>query len=187
MLSMLQGWQGKVQVNGIEYASIRDITPDMVSGNELNIKLLPIVKETVREAGNKVFTPDTGTDNRIEYKITVKQYMTKKSEPGFDFMAKWNNDNPMPLRTMQGYIEKETRGMVYMHLHGVGQQEICCMRCGRRLTHPVSRHYGIGPECMQKVGIVADIEDVDSIKEQLVNVTWQGWIIKSAITEQEEV
>ncbi len=113
--------------------------------------------------------------------------MTRKASPDFDFMAKWNNDNPMPLRTMQGTIEKETRGMVYMHLHGVGLKEIRCLRCGKELTHPVSRLYGIGPECIKKVGIVADIEDVDSIKEQLENVEWTGWIIKSAITEQEEV
>ena len=103
-------------------------------------------------------------------------------------MAKFNNDNPMPLRTMQGTIEKETRGMVYMKLHGVGREEIHCMRCGRSLTNPISRHYGIGPECMQKVGFVGiGIEEVDLIKEKLQEVTWEGWIIKSAITDQREV
>ena len=94
---------------------------------------------------------------------------------------------PMPLRTMTGWVEKETRGMVYMHLHGVGEPVIRCLRCGKTLSNPISRHYGIGPECMSKLGIVADIEDVDTIKKQLVDVTWEGWIIKSAITEEEDV
>lgn len=192
MISMLQSWQGQVELNGVLYASIRDINPDMLGNGEICIKLLPkVVSPSKSPDKGQMQGADKPVDNAAvahkEIRITVKQYMTKKAEPNFDFMAKWNNDNPMPLRTMQGWVEKETRGMQYMHLHGVGQQEVTCMRCGRRLTHPVSRHYGIGPECMQKVGIVADIEDVESIKEQLVKVEWTGWVIKSAITDQEEV
>lgn len=192
MITMLQNWPGAVEVNGKQYSSIRDVDKKaLFNGMQVSIKLLP--KQAAR-VENSTVRATQGVDKAVvttekEYKITVKKYMTQKTEPGssFDFMEKWNNNNPMPLRTMQGWIEKETRGMVYMHLHGVGQQEITCMRCGRRLTHPVSRHYGIGPECMQKVGIVADIEDVEAIKEQLVKVEWTGWVIKSAITEQEEV
>lgn len=181
MLTMLRNWKGRVEVNGTVYDSISEISPTVFNNGQINIKLLPLQEKVRTDSGSEEIC-----DNR-EVRITVKQYMTRKASPEFDFMAKWNNDNPMPLRTMQGYIEKQTRGMVYMHLHGTGLQEVNCMRCGKRLTHPVSRHYGIGPECMQKVGIVADIEDVESIKEQLVKVEWQGWIIKSAITEQEEV
>lgn len=183
MISMLQSWEGKVEVNGTVYDSIHDITPAMFSGGNISIKLLPVQSQTHRDDGNKV----TKAEGNTEYRITVKQYMTKPSEPGFDFMEKWNKNIPMPLRTMTGWIEKETRGMVYMHLHGVGEPVIRCMRCGKTLSAPISRHYGIGPECMNKLGIVADIEDVENIKKQLVNVLWEGWIIKSAITEQEEV
>ena len=32
------------------------------------------------------------------YTIEVKSYMTKKSEGDFDFMKKFNEDNPMPYR-----------------------------------------------------------------------------------------
>lgn len=184
MLKILQEWQGAVEVNGQRYESIKDVSIDSINCDDMHIKLYPI------GYGNAKMMSKSSCDvvnSSHEIKITVKAYMTKKSEGTFDFMQKWNNDVPMPLRTMQGYVEKETRGMVYMHLHGVGQQEVTCMRCGRRLTHPVSRHYGIGPECMQKVGIVADIEDIESIKEQLINVTWSGWIIKSAILSEEEV
>lgn len=183
MLSMIQNWQGQAEVNGVMYDNVRSI-PTLPAGSAISIKLYP---KTVSAKVRKSAEPVVETDSKKEIRITVKQYMTKKSEPGFDFMAKWNNDNPMPLRTMQGWIEKETKGMVYMHLHGQGEAIVTCMRCGRPLTNPISRHYGIGPECIQKIGIVAAIEDVESIKEQLVNVTWTGWVIKSAITEQEEV
>ena len=57
----------------------------------------------------------------------------------------------------------------------------------KELTNPVSRHYGIGPVCMGKVGIYCDIDRIDEIKEKLVDVKWSGWIIKSAITEREEI
>lgn len=183
MLSMLQGWQGKVEVNGQMYDNIGQILPSMLTNGDMAIKLYPLTKTNDSGADNKV----SGVDNKQEVRITVKQYMTRKASPDFDFMAKWNNDNPMPLRTMQGYAEKETKGMIYMHLHGVGLKEIRCMRCGKELTHPVSRHYGIGPECIKKVGIVADMDDVEGIKEQLEKVEWEGWIVKSAIVEKEEV
>ena len=42
-------------------------------------------------------------------RITVKSYMTQKSTPTFDFMSKWNNDTPMPLRVMYGTKLEETR------------------------------------------------------------------------------
>lgn len=183
MLSMLQAWKGRVEVNGREFDNIHDVTLDMLQTGEWRIKLLPEGKKAVKTGDN----PVVSAQDAHEYKITVKPYMTRKASPDFDFMLKWNNDVPMPLRTMQGTVLQETRGMVKMRLHGVGLQEIHCMRCGKELTHPVSRHYGIGPECMKKIGIIADIEDVENIKEQLVNLTWEGWIIKSAVIEREEV
>lgn len=184
MLSMLQAWQGAVEVNGKHYDNISLVSSDTLSSGDIHIKLYPVDAKQQATTGRQV--PEVVMKSG-ELKITVKAYMTRKASPDFDFMAKWNNDVPMPLRTMQGTIEQETRGMVKMKLHGVGLQEIHCLRCGKELTHPVSRHYGIGPECMKKLGIVADIDDVESIKEQLVNVEWEGWVIKSAITEQEEV
>lgn len=184
MLSMLQAWKGAVEVNGQMYDNISLVKPDMLSKGDIHIKLYPLATKQQETTGKHV--PDVAMKSG-ELKITVKQYMTRKGSPDFDFMTKWNNDVPMPLRTMQGTIEQETHGMVKMKLHGVGLQEIHCLRCGKELTHPVSRHYGIGPECMKKLGIVADIEDVDSIKEQLVNVEWEGWVIRSSILSQEEV
>ena len=128
-------------------------------------------------------------------RITVKSYMTKKATPEFDFMLRWNNDNPMPLRTMVGTVEKETKGMVYMKLHGdIYAEKICtCMKCGRALTNPVSQFFGIGPECgghnyVNPFNSDAELKAAVSVyKAQLQKIKWSGWIIKSAITEKEEI
>ena len=127
------------------------------------------------------------------YKIEVKNYMMKKSTPEFDFMAKWNNDNPMPLKIMVGSVEKETRGMVYMKLHGdiLAEKTVRCMKCGRTLSNPVSQYFGIGPECGGHNYVNPfDTEEqlkaaVAEYKKTLNDITWEGWIIKSAITNQE--
>lgn len=185
MLEALKDYKGEIEVNGEKFDNVEraESLLKTISG-PICIKLCPNVKNAntgeSRANMNKI-------DDATQYRITVKAYMTKEASPEFDFMAKWNDNNPMPLRTMQGTIEKETRGMIYMKLHGFGERTVTCMCCGKELKNPISRHYGIGPICMSKVGIIADIEDVENIKEELAKIEWSGWIIKSAITEQEVV
>lgn len=125
--------------------------------------------------------------------IQVKSYMTKKATASFDFMKKWNNDVPMPMRIMVGEVVKETRGMVYMKLHADILQEktFVCMKCGRPLTNPVSQYFGVGPECggHNYVNPFNSEEElhaaVAEYRKQLNDVTWEGWIIKSAIERKE--
>lgn len=185
MLTMLKNWEGTLTINGVDYKDATSVK-ETFSG-PVHILLHPKQLKPQNERSSDVKEQSQNLTGEI--KITVKAYMTKKTEPGdsFDFMQKWNANVPMPLRTMVGTVEKETRGMVYMKLHGMGLRTCTCMRCGRELTNPVSRMYGIGPECMQKLGLVRDITEVEAITEDLVNVEWEGWIIKSAITSQEVV
>ena len=178
---LLKDWKGELQIDDKHYTSVERCN---LNFNALSDSAHIILHSNVKNAVQAVV--DT-LDEKIQCRVTVKKYMTEKASPGFDFMARWNNDNPMPLRTMTGTIEKETRGMIYMKLHGVGESVVRCMRCGRLLTNPISQHYGIGPECMSKLGFVCDIEDVDTIKKKLADVVWEGWIIRSAIVEKEEV
>ena len=191
MLSLIQNWKGAVEINGQHYDSIEAVkTANLQLAGEVSIKLLPISAKSVKPANTSVQSVD-----KNEVRITVKQYMTKKGSPDFDFMQKWNNDNPMPYRTMTGTVEKETRGMVYMKLHGdIWTDRICtCMKCGKVLTNPVSQYFGIGPECGGHNYVHPFDSDeelkqaVDAYKKQLQNVTWEGWVIKSAITEKEVV
>ena len=181
MLELLKNWSGEVDINDKHYMSIQDATKDFKRlSDNIHIKLCSKSKKLST-------TQIDALESKSEYKVTVKRYMTEKSTPGFDFMAKWNKDNPMPLKIMTGTKEKETRGMVYMKLHGQADATVRCMRCGRQLTNPISQHYGIGPECMSKLGLVCDIDDIETIKKKLVDVVWEGWVIKSAIIEEEEL
>lgn len=178
MLEILKDWKGEILINdNVVNASNFDF-------NTLSDDTHIILHSNVKNAVQSVV--DT-LNEKIQYRVTVKKYMTEPASPGFDFMAKWNNNTPMPLRTMVGTIEKETKGMVYMKLHGQAEPVVRCMRCGRLLTNPISQHYGIGPECMSKLGLVCDITDVDTIKKKLVDVTWEGWIIRSSIISKEIV
>lgn len=127
------------------------------------------------------------------YKITVKKYMTEPATSTFDFQDKWNNGKPMPLCIMQGEVIKETRGMYYMNLQGKAEPTSKCLVCRKTLTNPVSKLYGIGPECSGKVGLIR-IESEDDAKEklkhimeQIDDISWSGWVIKSAIKEWEEI
>lgn len=182
MVTMLKDWLGAVEYNGKTYDSVEAFLSDFKSDSDtIHIKLRTSAKnakmsaQNVSESASKIL------------KVTVKAYMTKPATPDFDFMAKWNDNKPMPLRTMIGTVEKETRGMVYMHLHGFAQKTITCACCGRELTNPESRYYGIGPICLEKIGIMRNITDIKNITEDLEKIEWSGWIIKSSILEREEV
>jgi len=127
------------------------------------------------------------------YIIKVRQYMTKPGSPEFDFQTKWNNDVPMPFRVMKGTVLKETRGMYMMSCFAVPLNTNICSRCGRALTHPVSRLYGIGPECGGHAHVNPfDTEEelyehLNEIRQTLATITWTGWVIKSSIEEFSEV
>lgn len=175
---LLKDWKGEISINDVS-----------VDASKIDFKTLSESTHIILHSNSqkRTQTKIDSVDDVLEYQITVKRYMTQTATPEFDFMERWNNNNPMPLRTMTGTIEKETRGMIYMKLHGQAEPVIRCMRCGRLLTNPISQHYGIGPECMSKLGFVCEIDDVDTITKKLVEVVWEGWIIKSAITERKEV
>lgn len=127
------------------------------------------------------------------YKITVKKYMAEPATANFDFQDKWNNGKPMPLCIMQGAVIRETRGMYYMELQGKAELSARCSCCGRALINSISKLYGIGPECSEKVGIIR-VESEEEAREkwnelvqQIGNIKWEGWVIKSAIKEWEMI
>lgn len=186
MLTMLKNWKGSIEINGVLYDSVQDALK--IDSKTFSESMRIVLHSKSQNASQRATAQSMSvSDDSQQYRITVKQYMTKKSTPEFDFMLRWNDNKPMPMRTMVGTVEKETRGMVYMKLHGEAQKTITCACCGKELTNPVSRYYGIGPICLGKLGIARDISDIENIKEDLVNVVWEGWIIKSSITEREEV
>ncbi|GAG11744.1 unnamed protein product [marine sediment metagenome] len=133
-------------------------------------------------------------DTEKEYKIKVRPYMTKKSDGDFNFMLKQNNDEPMPYRIMSGKVLHETKGMYKMRLHGdIYKDSSICIACGRKLTHEVSKYFGIGPECgghaynnpfESKLKLKSAIAQMQN---HLQSIVWEGFVIKSAIMECEEL
>lgn len=180
---LLKDWKGEIEINDKHYNSVQDaVSAFKTLSDDIHIFLHSANKNVNKSKIDSV-------ESKSEYRITVKKYMTETASPSFDFMAKWNNNSPMPLRTMTGTVEKETHGMVYMKLHGQAEPVIRCMRCGRILTNEVSKMYGIGPECITKIPVLMNfaMTDVETIKQKLVDVHWEGWIIRSSIISKEIV
>ena len=190
MLSMLKDYKGTVEINGVKYDSISDALKRFKSkSDDITIKLSSNHSERNTEQIR-------ANESIVQKKITVKQYMTRQATPEFDFMKVWNNDVPMPLRTMIGTVEKETRGMVYMKLHGdiTEEKTLHCLKCGRPITNPVSQYFGMGPECgchnyINPFYSKEELENAikDYREKVLRNMTWEGWIIKSAIISEEVI
>lgn len=188
MLKYLSGITGQVIVNGVTYSDITAAIRDLRDYNGqivVDIQSAPISPKNA---------PKAITENPAEqiFKVKVRQYMTKPASTEFDFHTKWNNGIPMPLRIMVGRKIKETPGMVKMELWGQITEEITthCMKCGRILSNPVSRYFGIGPECgAHDYSNPFETEEelkqaVAKVQEDLRNIKWTGWIIKSAIEEE---
>lgn len=190
MLSMLKDYKGAIEINGEKYNSVKDAIKRFKSDSDtVTIKLSTNSERHDRERVR-------ACESKVQKKITVKQYMTRKATDEFTFMREWNNDIPMPLRTMIGTVEKETRGMVYMNLHGdiTEEKTLHCLKCGRPITNPVSQYFGMGPECggHNYVNPFYSKEELeDAVKEYrekvLKNMTWSGWVVKSAILEEKDV
>ena len=190
MLSMLKDIKGEVIINGEKYDSVKTALKTFHSDSDtITITFIRNHRERNRERVRAL------QSNTLK-KITVKQYMTRKSTPEFDFMKQWNNDNPMPLRTMIGTVEKETRGMVYMKLHGdiTEEKTLHCLKCGRAITNPVSQYFGMGPECgghnyINPFYSKEELENAvkDYRENVLKNITWEGWLPKSSIIAEEIV
>lgn len=193
MINLLQGYKGSLEVNGHMYNSLNEVVQALKGyEGELTIVLN-------KEAKIKEYEAPANQGNKVQeiqgspiYRIKVRQYMTRPASPEFDFHTKWNNDQPMPMRIMVGRKLKETRGMVQMELWGEITEELThhCMKCGRVLSNPVSKYFGIGPECgghNYTNPFETDEElklAVKDMQEQLRNIKWTGWIIKSAIEEE---
>jgi hypothetical protein len=67
------------------------------------------------------------------------------------------------------------------------------MKCGRPITNNVSQFFGLGPECgghnyVNPFSSDAELKEaVENYRKQLNQMVWEGWIIRSAIEEFEEV
>lgn len=188
---VISNWPYKVSVNDTLYEDAAKAYKNALQQHE---KISSIVLHSKRESVSGR-TPDSLNDSTL-YRVCVRQYMTKPASSSFDFMLKWNKNVPMPLRSMIGHKLKETPGMVYMQLWGDITEKTTqyCMRCGKLITNPVSKFFGMGPECggHNYVNPFNSEEELKAVvenyrKNYLQKITWSGWIIKSAIEHEEIV
>jgi hypothetical protein len=187
MVNLLNEIKGNISVNGVAYSSGKaaNIALDGYSG-DMVVVLGKTENKIIKQPNNPI---GTVSDDTL-YAVTVKPYMTRPSTIDFDFHLKWNNDIEMPLRTMMGKKLKETKGMVYMELYGFidGKEKSHCMKCGRPLTHRISRYYGLGPECGEHYYNLSDSVDEQQLAEAnkriKLKTAWTGWVVKSAILEE---
>lgn len=191
MYSKLLNWKGSVEVNGTEYQNIQDANAEFKTlENDICILLHSSTQNVSKSVQER---PIVSFDTDKTLKIEVKSYMLRKSTPTFDFMAKFNNDNPMPMLIMIGTVEKETPGMVYMKLHAdiVKDTSYRCMKCGRPINNPVSKFFGMGPECgghnyIHPFDSDEELKEaIEAYRKKLQTITWEGYIPKSAIVEKE--
>lgn len=163
--------------------SISDIIAHAKDGQEVSL-FFPAVQ---KEKGPEYITGQEMRKGKM-YTFRVKQWMTEKTtSKDFDFMLQWNNNIPMPFRVMTGIVLEETRGMLKMQCHVRPLRTDFCMKCGKPLTHPVSKLYGIGPMCGQHLYIAPPeteeefLKAAQDIARTLNEITWEGWVAKSAV------
>lgn len=186
-------YTGSIIVNGTKYANVAAAL-DSLQAFEGTLTVLlnkeaESSKNSVTRSDNPIVTASVTADI---YQIKVRRYMTQPASPEFDFHTKWNNGNPMPMRIMVGKVLEETRGMVKMELWAEITDEITthCMKCGKALTNEVSKYFGIGPECgghnyTNPFSTKEELKAAVAImKQQLQEVRWTGWVIKTAIEEE---
>lgn len=188
--SLIKSIERQPEMNGL---SMQEFLNQFEEGQTVSITYLATIKEEKKQVVPLHISGD-GLHKGHEYIVRVKKWMTQETTSSdFDFMQRWNNNIPMPFRVMRGRVLSETRGMVFMELKGTVLKTDYCMRCGRPLTHPVSRLYGLGPEC----GGHAHINPFNTeeelhaafaeVKEKLGSITWKGWIAKSGVIEAVEI
>lgn len=188
------GYQGPVEVDGEVFPSISDAMEKLSQyTGTMRIKpLWPLLeKEPEKERLEVEKKPEKDTltlELNVPYEITVKAYVTKADTEKFQFHKKFNHGNPMPFRTMRGNVINRTEKMYKVDLYAYPTTIEQCLRCGKRITHPISKLYGIGPDCAEYLNIPRyesrdDLDDnMKSLQKEMKKIVWVGYVPMSAIT-----
>ena len=187
MLEFLQKYTGTIKINNKEIIN-KDFNT-VFNSCDGDVEILLVPKNTI-DCNNRL-----NKNNVTAVSVFVKSWMLECSTPDFMFMQTWNEDKPMPLRYMVGTVEKETSRMYYMKLRGEPCVATVCSKCGRTLVNPISKLFGIGPECASKVGLDARLfvneqtakEQLCQIQDIIKKVRWEGWVPKTAILELKNI
>lgn len=115
----------------------------------------------------------------IEYRIRLERWFTHKDE------------NKFPVRIWHGWVEYESAKALHVNLWVQPGQDGECLRCGRTLTHPISKYVGLGPECGKHYYKGYNLETsthmnewndlLEFIKKGYDGVTYNGWIPRKSV------
>ena len=173
--------------------TLEEIIARAKEGEEVSV-VFKAVRNNEKQNEKPVYISGEHLHRGREYIIKVKRWMTQKTtDDSFDFMRHWNSNIPMPFRVMRGRVLSETRGMLYMELRACVLKTDYCMKCGKPLSHPVSKLYGLGPECgghyhINPFNTEEELQAaIQEVRQKLNNITWTGWIAKSGIEYATEV
>ena len=190
MEALIKSIERQPQLNGM---SIEEFLQNLKDGHTVSI-VYPAVVQAEKKEPQPLHISGNSVRKGHEYIVRVKKWMTEETKSSdFDFMERWNNNIPMPFRVMRGRVLSETRGMVFMELRACVLKTDYCMRCGRPLTHPVSRLYGLGPECgghahINPFNTEEELQAaIHEVRKKLNDITWKGWIAKSGVIEAVEI
>ena len=189
MFELLYKYNGNLLVNGKEYKSVYEADKEFGTKNGgLTIVLNPGGK---RELNNSTQTsPSRMLDPNKFYQISVMSYMTNYKDDFFLATSpQIKNTSPMPFMVMVGRVLDETNKLVKMQLRAdrLESKYTRCMRCGRPISDKVYQLFGMGPECIDIKSNPNEPGVFDRFSKYLNKTTWEGWIVKSAITSIIEI
>lgn len=98
MINILKEHTGGLIYNGQNYNNVENVLNELKEDEPFDIVLLPGKKSNI-------------------YYFLFKDWMLVKSTKEFDFMRRFNNDIPIPLNKMRGYIIEETPAMYKVSLN----------------------------------------------------------------------
>ena len=132
----------------------------------------PEYKETLR--------PDLGAI----YKRRLKQLQPRTTKRGTVYLRQWFARKIGTPRELEVQVTAETDKAYKVKGRAIATPTDTCRHCGRKLTHPVSVLYGIGPECGKHYHIPQEEQDVERIREMITSIKYEGWIPKSGIVSK---
>lgn len=175
-------------------ASLEEVISSAAEGEKVSVVFRAVPKKQEVSERQPLHISGDHMRKGHEYIVRVKRWMTQRTtDDSFDFMRHWNKNIPMPFRVMRGRVLSETRGMLYMELKARSLRTDYCMKCGRPLSHPVSKLYGLGPECgshyhINPFNTEEELQGaIHEVRQKLNNITWTGWIAKSGVEYATEV
>ena len=121
MLNKLS-YNGPIIIDNLRYNSVQEAIIDLKGYSGKMEAIIPAKNVKTLTSEVSLVKPEPldfgeNIEDGILRQIHVKPYLLRPASETFNFHERWNNNNPMPYSTMNGYRVRETLGMYYMRLY----------------------------------------------------------------------